>query len=195
MPNMLRLFIAVELSQEVHTQLCKLIAELKAHGCSSARWVKPENLHLTLKFLGDTPPQAVAGVKEAIQSASASSAAFQMSARGTGAFPSSREPRVLWAGLEADSHLKDLAAALDTNLEKLGYKKETRPFSPHLTLARIAYPESSPAFENTLKALLAAKDRQFGSVLVRRITLFQSTLSPGGSIYTPVERFQLLEKV
>ncbi len=194
MPNSLRLFVAVELSQEVHDRLCKLITELKAHGSKSARWVKPENLHLTLKFLGDTPPQAVASVKEAIQGVCASSEAFQMSVRGGGAFPSLRQPRVLWAGLEADSHLKELAAGLDTALEKLGYRKETRPFSPHLTLARIAYPETSPAFENTLKALQAAKDKEFGCVNVRRVTLFQSTLAPGGSIYTPLERYQLLDR-
>jgi 2'-5' RNA ligase len=195
MSNSLRLFVAVELSQDVHDRLCKLITELKAHGSKSARWVKPENLHLTLKFLGDTPPQSLAGVKAAIQSVCASTEAFQLNVRGSGAFPSLKQPRVLWAGLEADSHLKDLAAGLDASLEKLGYKKETRPFSPHLTLARIAYPEDSPAFEKTMKALLAAKDKDFGSVNIRRITLFQSTLAPGGSIYTPLERFQLLEKV
>ena len=191
---MLRLFIAVELSQEVHAQLSRLIEELKKHECSSTRWVNPENLHLTLKFLGDTSPATLPVLKQTIQTACKAIPAFQATARGTGVFPSLQQPRVLWAGLESGAALGNLAFTLDSGLAKLGYKKETRSFSPHLTLARIASPENSPAFELTLKSLLGAKDKEFGSIIVRRITLFQSTLAPGGSIYTPLERFQLLEK-
>jgi len=109
-------------------------------------------------------------------------------------FPSLQQPRVLWAGLESGAALGNLVSALDSGLVKLGYKKESRSFSPHLTLARIASPENTPAFDMTLKTLLKAKDKEFGSIIVRRITLFQSTLAPGGSIYTPLERFQLSDK-
>lgn len=194
MQNMLRLFIAVELSQEVHAQLGRLIEELKKHGCKTTRWVNPDNLHLTLKFLGDTPPATLSVLKQTIQAACKSIPTFQANARGTGVFPSLRQPRVLWAGLESGAALGNLVSALDSELANLGYKKESRPFSPHLTLARIASPENTPAFDLTLKSLFAAKEKEFGSIIVRRITLFQSTLSPGGSIYTPLERFQLLEK-
>ena len=191
---MLRLFIAVELSQEVREQLGRLIGELKKHGCKSTRWVNPENLHLTLKFLGDTSPATLPVLKQTIQAACKAIPAFQATARGTGMFPSTQQPRILWAGLESGTALGNLVSALDSGLVKLDYKKENRPFSPHLTLARIACPENTPAFEMTLKTLSAVKEKEFGSIIVRRITLFQSTLAPGGSIYTPLERFQLLEK-
>jgi 2'-5' RNA ligase len=99
----------------------------------------------------------------------------------------------LWAGLSADDSLNRLYLGLEEEMAKLGYNKENRPFSPHLTLTRIPYLADETAMEATLKHLFAARDREFGSVMVRRITLFQSTLAAGGSIYSPLAFFQLHE--
>jgi RNA 2',3'-cyclic 3'-phosphodiesterase len=193
MQNSMRLFISIELSPEIHDQLSKLIAELKKDGCSSIKWVKPENIHLTLKFLGDTASTKLPELQQRISSVCNSVKPFRITVLGTGGFPSRKTPKVLWAGLNAEEALDHLYHALDAEMAKFGFPKENRPFSPHLTLARIPSPAESPALDSTLKHLFNVQNKNFGMVIVRRITLFQSTLASGGSIYTPLFRFQLSE--
>jgi 2'-5' RNA ligase len=193
MQNLLRLFIALELSQEVHDQLAKLILDLKKVSPATVKWVKPENIHLTLKFLGDTPQAKIPTLQAAVENCCLTKKAFQMVAKGAGVFPTKRQPKVMWAGLNAPPELTLLYSALEKTLVDLGYTRETRPFSAHLTLARLNYVSNDPAMEILLKSFFNAESREFGIVNVRRVTLFQSTLASGGSIYTPLARFQLAE--
>jgi len=147
-------------------------------------WVAPENFHLTLKFLGGVDEARVPDVIDAVHEAVQRHAAFDLSVAGLGAFPSATRPRVLWAGLRdgADA-LAALAESADGAVARLGFPREDRVFSPHVTLARVREPRRAPALAD---ALAAAAARPFGRVPVRAATLMRSDLSPRGARYTPL---------
>lgn len=193
MQNTIRLFLALELSQEIHNRLSILINDLKEDSSASIRWVNPENIHLTVKFLGDTPAQKLAAIQQAAAECCKSSRSFKMTVKGTGVFPSGRQPRVLWAGLEAGRELIDLYRSLDSGMVELDFRKENRPFSPHLTLARINEYSNVVGLDDTLQKLFRNKDSEFGAVMIRRVTLFQSTLTREGPIYSPLARLPLMD--
>jgi 2'-5' RNA ligase len=148
-----------------------------------ASWVQAENMHLTLHFLGEALDDAVPSIEAALRDAASDTPAFDAVYHGAGAFPSPSRPRVLWAGVtDGQSQLADLARRVGERLAPLGYPPEDRPFSPHLTLARIKEPRPAPHVADALKA---AADRALGRVRVGRVVLFQSVLKPGGPVYTP----------
>lgn len=147
-------------------------------------WVAPENFHLTLKFLGGVDEARVTAVAGALHEAAAPHAAFDIEIVGLGAFPSATRPRVLWAGVRAGHDaLAALADAVDGALARLGFPREERAFSPHVTLARVREPRRAPALAG---ALSAAAAQLFGRVVVREATLMRSQLSPRGARYTPL---------
>lgn len=193
MPNPIRLFIAIELSQNIHDQLGDLMIDLKKIDWKAAKWVRSENIHLTLKFLGNTEQNKLPLLKSSLTNACKDIKPFKLVVKGTGFFPSRKNPRVLWAGVAESAELSHLYIALEEAMTALGYKKEDRPFSPHLTLARIPSTGDTAAMEDTMNRLFEARSREFGSVIVRRITLFQSTLASGGSIYTPLAFIRFAE--
>lgn len=193
MSNPIRLFIAIELSQLIHDELSALLSDLKKFGWKSAKWVRPESIHLTLKFLGDTDPSKVESLKSILAEVCNHARPFTILVKGTGVFPSRDHPRVLWTGVTPSDELGRLHNVVEDAMSRLGYKKEERLFSPHLTLARIPSIGEETAMETTLERLFEFKNHEFGSVIVRRITLFQSTLASGGSIYTPLAYIRLLE--
>lgn len=193
MPNPIRLFIAIELSQSIHDQLADLMTDLKKINWKTAKWVRSENIHLTLKFLGDTEQNKIAFLKSSLAEACKDTKPFKLIVKGTGVFPSRKNPHVLWAGVAESDELSHLYIAVEGAMTTLGYKKEDRPFSPHLTLARIPYIGDTAAMDATMNSLFDARSREFGTVIVRRITLFQSTLASGGSIYTPLAFIRFAE--
>src|SRR5437660_12146600 len=146
---MLRAFIAVQLSDDLKRQIGSVQAELQREVPGSARggkavkigWVQPEGIHLTLKFLGDIQEAQVDALREILSKAAASARPFTLEARGLGAFPNPRAPRVIWLGLHGShddmADLQRLQAAVEDGLAGLGFPKEARAFTPHLTLARI----------------------------------------------------------
>src|SRR5258707_7568727 len=133
----------MEIPSAVRENLAALIKELRAADASSsknrARWVRPENLHVTLKFIGNVDADKLDAIRAALADVRSGSA-VELRFRGLGFFPNEKRPRVLWDGMEASPNLATLAADIDARLEKLGIPRETREFSPHLTLARFDPP-------------------------------------------------------
>jgi RNA 2',3'-cyclic 3'-phosphodiesterase len=174
-----RLFVALDIPEEVRAAIATVVAKLRP-ACPSARWVRIERAHATLKFIGEAPPEKTDEIKTALATVPFP-APIQMSFHGLGFFPNERRPRVLWAGIEASSELGALAAALETAIEPLGIARERRAFSPHLTLARF----DSPSELRTLHAVIAASGSlEFGATTAREFHLYQSILNRSGAEYT-----------
>ena len=182
----MRLFVAMDIPEDIRSSFARLVAKLRA-ACQNARWTRVEGLHITLKFIGETPAEKVEMVKTALAGVP-SRAPFTLNFRGLGFFPNERRPRVLWAGIEANSDLSSLAAAVETALEPLGIPHEERPFSPHLTLARFDTPRGLHALH---AAIEKAGTVEFGSTTAKEFHLYQSVLKRGGAEYTRLATFPL----
>lgn len=188
--GVLRAFVAVELPAELLKSLAAVQTEMRRGGVR-ARWTRPENLHLTLKFIGDLPADRVADVANALRSAAAGHPPFRLTAAGLGVFPGGRRPRVLWAGLSgALAALEGLQRELDDRLAACGLEREARGFHGHLTLGRFGPGAPGGADAEVMSAHAA---QRFGSFDVRELVLFQSDLMPGGPVYTALARARLSE--
>jgi 2'-5' RNA ligase len=142
-------------------------------------WVAADNVHVTLKFLGDTDEAHVPVLRDALGTAAAGTGAFEVAVRGLGAFPSPLRARVVWAGLEAAPALAGLAGRVDAALAALGVPRESRPFSAHVTLGRVREPRRNQALAAAL-----ARPADFGRLPVTRLSLMRSDLQPRGARYT-----------
>jgi 2'-5' RNA ligase len=180
----MRLFVALDIPESVRASLAALIPKLRVT-CASARWVRIESLHVTLKFIGEASQEKAEAIKAALATVPARSPII-MNFRELGFFPNERRPCVLWAGIESDSGLAALAVAVETSLDQLGIRREERAFSPHLTLARFDTPRG-------LDALHAAIEKvgpvEFGGATATEFHLYQSVLKPGGAEYTRLATF------
>jgi len=180
----MRLFVAMDIPEDVRSALAALIAKLRpAH--RNARWVRIEGLHVTLKFIGETSSEKSAEIKNTLASIP-SSAPIQINFRGLGFFPNDRRPRVLWAGIAAGAELSALASSVDTALASMAFPREERAFSPHLTLARFDTPRGLDALH---AAIEKAAPFEFGSATAKEFHLYQSVLKPGGAEYTRLATF------
>jgi 2'-5' RNA ligase len=179
----MRLFTAVDPSAEVHATLIELLRRLQPS--ARLRWTKPENLHLTLKFIGEWPEEKLGVLEDALRSVP-SFPPFRITLSGLGFFPNPKAPRVFWVGIQAPPELAQLASQIDRSLEPLGIAPEKRAFSPHLTLARI--PERTP-LDSLRRAIESLPAADFGAFKIDRFFLYQSRLSPGGSVYTKVGEY------
>src|SRR6266705_2963873 len=180
----MRLFVALELKAAVRENLGALLKALRAVS-PQTRWVRPENLHLTLKFIGEVPETEFAVIRNAL-AAACSDQPVTLEFRGLGFFPNEKRPRVFWAGIEASPNLKTLAAEIDRATEKLGIPREQRPFAPHLTLARFQ-PPGLP--EKLRSAIKESATRDFGALHTNEFHLIESKLKPSGAEYTTLETF------
>jgi len=181
----IRSFIAVELPEEVRSGLHQLQAELKLAEHTFVKWVPPEGIHLTLKFLGNISPQRVAEITKVMEEASQGVSSFQLEVGGLGVFPNLRQPRVLWLGIggEADK-LVALQQRIDAALVPLGFAREARPFTPHLTLARLRE-RSSPQDRRNFGELVVKTPLEVNyKVDVNSVNLMKSQLLPGGAVYS-----------
>jgi 2'-5' RNA ligase len=174
-----RLFVALDIPAEVRAAVAALVVKLRP-SCRNARWVRTEGAHITLKFIGEVPPEKTKAIEAALAPIQ-TPAPIEMNFRGVGFFPNDRHPHVFWAGIEAGRELSELAAAVESSLEPLGIAREQRAFSPHLTLARL----ESPRGLDALRAAIAwAGPVEFGRTTAREFHLYQSILKPSGAEYT-----------
>jgi 2'-5' RNA ligase len=181
----MRLFVALEIPSAVRENLAELLEALRAVS-PQTRWARPENLHVTLKFIGEVPETKLVAIRAALAQVR-SAQPITLDFRGLGFFPSEKHPRVFWAGIEASPNLKTLAANIEKATETLGVPREQRPFSPHLTLARF----DPPRLPDQLRAAIQENaGREFGSVRTNQFHLIESKLKPSGAEYTTVESFQ-----
>lgn len=188
MPGMLRAFVAVELPGPVRAALQEIQAGLKRIGIR-ARWVAPEKIHLTLKFLGSVPAGHVESIGRMLTAAARDRAPVSLTAVGVGVFPGLRRPRVIWVGV-ADRHnaLGALQQEIDTRLSALGFPAEAARFRGHLTIGRFAAGGSTGPLAEALKQFAG---QAAGSFEVREVVLFRSDLRPEGPLYTPLVRAPL----
>ncbi len=182
----MRLFVAVELPEEVRKVLHDGLGPLKRDQ-PPARWVRPEGMHVTLKFLGERPAELVDALDGAVPGALATLPPVTIRFGGGGFFPHERRPRVAWVGGEA-AGLERWADAVDVAAATLGVEREARPFSPHLTLARLERPWGVQAVDH----FLAQVDKwRFPEFVASEAVLFQSTLTPAGAVYAPLRRWRV----
>lgn len=174
----MRLFVAFDLPEDVRRALGDLMARLKPE-CRGARWVRPEGMHLTLKFIGETAPQNLDSIRRALAGVPFEQA-VELRFRGLGFFPNERRPRVAWCGVEASPNLARLASDVDRVLAPLGVPAETRAFVPHLTLARF---NSLQGLERIVRAAADLKSCDFGSASHSEFYLYESLLKPSGAEY------------
>jgi 2'-5' RNA ligase len=184
----MRLFAAIEISPEVRHALAETLAELRKVSVKQ-RWVAPENLHITLKFLGEVPNEQLESVTMALSSVR-SQAAVTLEIAGLGFFPSERRPRVLWAGVAATPNLPPLAAAIDLALMPLGIPPNEHEFRPHLTLVRLRDIGAPAALSGAAKR---AASRKFGTIQASAFQLFESKLGPRGATYVRLASFSFVE--
>lgn len=178
----MRLFVAIELSERVRKALGEAQSRLRSR-CEGVRWVRPELLHVTLKFLGDVPDGDVDGVSAGVELAAESSVAFSMEAGEYGCFPPHGGVRVVWAGLsDTTGSLTRCAEAVEAQMIDLGFEPERRAFSPHITLGRVRDDRSNGRTRSVVEAYVRDPVEQ----PVDSVTLMSSILSPSGPSYTPV---------
>lgn len=188
MSELHRVFIAVELDPVLHQAIVDLERQLESAG-ANIRWIKPENLHFTLRFLGEIPASQVARARIATREAAASVEPFAISLRGLGAFPSLQRPQIVWVGVEEGAEtLETLASRLEDHLVRHHFPAEPRKFRPHLTLARV---RNRWQWGDLVRALGQFKDATLGGQRIEAVTVIESQLRPQGPIYTRVEEVRL----
>jgi 2'-5' RNA ligase len=180
-----RLFIAIEIPENIRDAFASLLKEFRAIA-PQLKWVRAENLHVTLKFLGEIE-SARLGALQNVLSAVRSPNPVSLEFRGLGFFPNEKRPRIFWAGMEASPNLKTLAADIDQAGYRIGFPPEERPFTPHLTLARFPLPGIPPKL---LQAMNAKSVQSFGSLSTQEFHLIESKLKPTGAEYTTVQTFR-----
>jgi RNA 2',3'-cyclic 3'-phosphodiesterase len=180
----MRLFVALEIPSAVRENLAALVKSLRAVS-PQTRWMRPENLHVTLKYIGEVSEEKGAAIRAALSGVH-SEQPIALDFRGLGFFPNEKQPRVFWAGIEASPNLRTLADVIDGATEKLAIPREKRPFSPHLTLARFEPPRLP---EKLRAAIQENAGREFGSLRTSRFHLVESKLKRSGAEYTTVESF------
>jgi RNA 2',3'-cyclic 3'-phosphodiesterase len=192
----MRLFVALDIDDAIRTRITRFLDGVRGFA-PDARWVRPESLHITLKFIGEQSEENVENIQQAMETSTANCS--EINVRGYGFFPGTRMPRVFWIGIEASAELTSLAATVDEKLSALGIPKEEHAFSPHLTLARGG--SGSPrkqksdnpnrSFQHLQEKLAALPAPEFGTMTAREFFLYQSRLSPNGSKYTKLAGFAL----
>ena len=183
--SVIRAFIAINISPEIKQRLTVLSDDLqRSLRGVPLRWVPVENIHLTLKFLGDVSEANLDLLKKLLKSESAAHPVFELSAGELGAFPSIRRPRVIWVNIQAPSELAALQRGIDIETSRMGYAREDRPFSPHLTLGRVSRNADADDHHRISEVLGAFKVGFIGAANVRQVHLYRSDLQPSGAIYT-----------
>jgi 2'-5' RNA ligase len=209
----MRIFIGIDLDDEIRGKIARFLDGVSGFA-PEARWVHPESLHITLKFIGEQKAEQVEGIRQRLRRVPCGP--FEIRLSGFGFFPTAKAPRVFWIGIHAGAELAQLARQIDDATAELGIPREERAFSPHLTLARGGGRSGDPKWRkgdgpNSVFAMLQKRlaamgehDRgihdhgthdfdtpNFGNMTADKFILYQSQLSPAGSKYTKLERFPL----
>lgn len=185
----LRTFIALDLGKPIRDRLISLQEKLASDG-AKVKWVEPENLHITLLFLGEVDQRSVIDICRAVADAAKQVPAFSVSIQGAGAFPNSRHPRVLWVGAgQGAEEVCRLHDALEPSLLELGcYRREERKYTPHVTLGRIKPDRSGPGLENELRKY---QTWSAGETTIHQVHVMSSELTRDGPVYTVLSRAKL----
>lgn len=182
----IRTFIAIELNDALHHALADVQARFKREEIARAiRWVAPENIHITLKFLGDVDATHLPALERAIARVCNEFAPFTLTIGGAGAFPNTRKPNVIWVGARGQVDVAArLAEQIDAACATFGFAREERAFTPHLTLGRVKR-DASPSERQRIGALIeSAHISDLGELRVERVAVMKSDLTPEGSVYT-----------
>lgn len=185
----MRLFVAINLPPDLRQRLFDSTAPLRT-GKFPVRWVMPDAMHITLKFLGDTEDERADSVRRTMREGTARHRPFTFRIGPVGAFPNLRRPRVLWLGITADSVLSDLQRETERDLAQLGFDTEARRFSPHVTIGRARNEARPPAF-NGLEPIAHSIAISAEPVVVTAIDLMRSRLGRGGAVYERIDSFDL----
>src|ERR1700693_729971 len=200
----MRIFIGIGLDPEVRKRIERFLEGVEGFA-PEARWVRPESLHITLKFIGEQTPERGEAIPGRLRRVDGS--AFEIRAGGYGFLPTAKAPRVFWIGIHAGPQLAELAESIDIATAQLGVPREDRSYSPHLTLARAGAGRrsgspkeregdgSNAKFAVLEKRLAAIGELDFGTMTANEFILYQSQLSPAGSKYTKLQRFALNRQV
>lgn len=191
----IRAFIAIELPDGIVQQLGDVEARLKPRmPADCLRWVKPDSIHLTLKFLGQVPSDQLDLIASSLKAAVAAQHSFPIEVSGTGCFPNEHRPRVVWAGvheLSAGHHLQHLQRTVENAISPLGYPTEQRDFSPHLTLARVARDVKQGDLKKIGDVISDSQVGSLGKWDVTHVALIKSDLRPTGAVYSILARAPL----
>jgi 2'-5' RNA ligase len=181
----IRTFIAIEIPDEIRNKIGELQNSLKKVG-GRISWTKPGNIHLTLKFLGDTDDNLIDEIASQLQASTASIQPIQITIGSVGTFPNFKYPRVIWVGAESEENrLRELAVKIEEGVERFGFKKENRPFSAHLTLGRV---KDVKGIQPVMDKLKDQENFEAGLFLAKEVLLIKSELHPAGAIYTPLRK-------
>lgn len=191
----MRCFIAIEIPDEVKSTLTMLQEELKKCG-ADVRWIAPDNIHLTLKFIGSVEEKEISKVMEIMEHICKRYSPFNLELKGMGIFPNTKFPRVLWIGVEDNTTLKGLWEDIEKNMAKIGFERENRGFTAHLTLGRFRTSEGKANLfpkgkVNLLEIVKLHKGNSFGIIEVRSVSLMRSELRPEGARYTKLAEVSL----
>jgi 2'-5' RNA ligase len=181
-----RTFIALEIKEIIKELLAEVQQKIGSE-IGGIKWVKPNNLYLTLKFLGPTCEDKIEDISDILINAAGNLNSFNISVSGLGAFPSSNNPKVIWAGLRADDVLYNIQKDIDISLESLGFAKGKRPFSPHLTIGRLRDGRAKKQLKDVFEQIRTEP----GSFEADRITFYKSDLMPEGPVYSELKSIQL----
>jgi len=181
----MRLFVAVEIAPEIRDKITEFVSQIKPN-LANARWSRPEGLHITLKFLGNVPDQKRSAVEDKLRGIGAGH--FSLSLSEVGVFPNVKSPRVLWVGVGASDDLAKLAEQVEAALAPLGFEREKRAYTPHVTLARFNDRDKKA---DASAVLSSGPKAGFGTMTATQFHLYESKLSPQGSRYSKLASFAL----
>jgi 2'-5' RNA ligase len=185
----IRSFLAFELPLEIKNVVVRVSEELR-QSTLNARWVKVDNIHLTVVFMGNIETEDIPAIARGVKEVCQAFGPFDLSLKGIGCFPNRRNPRVIWLGLDGDLEpMSDFRDALQGHLTGFGIKEEKRKFKPHLTLGRFRKPKKTDSKENQL--LSKYEDISSSVCSLKELILFKSDLKPAGAVYTKVETWPL----
>jgi RNA 2',3'-cyclic 3'-phosphodiesterase len=189
--NLLRAFIAIEIPLGIREAICKAITPLQKGLGSLVRWVPMENMHLTLKFLGDVSPANVEMLSQMLHAEADLFHCFDLHLSGLSSFPNLKRPRVIYIGIQAPAMLEALQRGIESASRRLGYESEERGFSPHLTIGRVKQSVTATDQQAIRRALEDTGIDLLGTARVDSVQLYRSDLKPSGSVYTRLYSAQL----
>jgi len=184
--DLIRCFVAIEIPDDLKIRIDDYIFSLKQIS-PKIKWIKAKNLHITLKFLGEIPEKTLIQLQNKLSTVSEVTEPFEMSVQGAGFFPNKNKPRVVWLGLQNDNNnsIFKLHEWIDKKIESLGFEREKRRFSPHLTLGRIKFPDN----HSELAEYINQNEFQSSVFKVNEVVLIKSVLRPTGAEYSQIKNY------